>query len=291
MAGECSVGAMEWHAKARAVAQRVGLQPRYLRRLRWISKARVVRRCGAPLSRNVAFVLLDPEPDNFTYELTNEEELIAWLAEVSGHDCAEVACAVGELRDDGELAARLREATAGTRWWWSKREPPFGKRVAWYALARLGRPKLIVETGVHDGLGSLALLRALERNAKEGSLGRLVSFDVNPAAGWIVGTHPLWELRIEPSRVGLPGVLAAAPALGLFIHDSLHTYENERFELRCAASSLDPGGVLVSDNAHGTRALAETCAELGLRYHEFHERPRGHFYPGGAMGAGSRASL
>jgi hypothetical protein len=83
-------------------------------------------------------------------------------------------------------------------------------------------------------------------------------------------------------------LLDQSESVGVFIHDSQHTYDNERYELQTAASHLAPNGVLISDNAHVTRALADTCDEFGLRYHEFHERPLAHFYPGGAMGAGSR---
>ena len=177
-----------------------------------------------------------------------------------------------EIHGDQVLAERLRSATARHRLW-SKVSPPFGKRVGWYALVRLLRPALVVETGVHDGLGALALLRALERNGQEGHPGRLVSFDINPSAGWIVGSHALWELRIEPARAGLPGVLDRGTPVGLFIHDSLHTYENEHSELELAASRLAPDGLLFSDNAHVTPALADVCREFGLRYFEFHERP------------------
>jgi hypothetical protein len=234
---------------------------------------------------NLSYVLVDPEPDNYTYELANEDELRAWVAGVAAADLDRVTALFAEPRTDADLATRVRRATAG-HWWWTKRSPPFGKRLAWYALVRLLAPKVVVETGVHDGLGSLLLLRALERN---GGAGRLVSFDINPAAGWLVaGGHPSWELRIESTRVGLSGVLAGG-GLGLFIHDSLHTYEHERFELSLAADHLDAGGVLLTDNAHGTRALADLCAERGLLYREFHERPRGHFYPGGAIGAGTSA--
>jgi predicted O-methyltransferase YrrM len=278
---------MSWHAGARDAAQRLGLDPRYLRRLRWISKAKAVRRVGGSVRHNLAFVLADPEPDNFTYELANEHDLAAWVRRVSGREAAEVERVLAEARGDRVLRTRLRDA-AKRRWWWSKPEPPFGKRLAWYALARLNRPALIVETGVHDGLGSLLLLRALERNAHEGADGRLVSFDVNPAAGWLAGADPRWELRIESSRDGLPAVLAGSTPVGIFIHDSLHTYENECWELRTAAPHLAQDGVLVSDNVHVTRALAETSAEFGLEYHEFVERSAGHFYPGGAMGAGRR---
>jgi hypothetical protein len=278
---------MSWQATARSAVQRVGLQPRYLRRLRWITKARAVSGVGASVPANLRFVLLDPEPANFTYELANEDELAAWVQAVSGVGPAEVERVLDEVHGDQLLAQRLRAATAG-HGWWTKRSPPFGKRIGWYALARLLKPALIVETGVHDGLGSLLLLRALERNVDEGGPGRLVSFDINPAAGWIAGSHPLWELRLEPTRDGLDPLLARSPEVGIFIHDSLHTYENERFELRTAGARLAGDGVLISDNVHGTHALADTCEELGLEYTEFHERSRGHFYPGGAMGAGRR---
>ncbi len=278
---------MPWQATARRSAQRLGLDPRYLRRLRWIHKARTVRSVGAPVHANLGFVLSDPEPDNFTYELSNEPDLAAWIASVSDNDRGEVERLLLEAHADTELADRLHNATAG-RWWWTKRSPPFGKRLAWYALARLKRPELIIETGVHDGLGSLVLLRALERNLAEGSPGRLMSFDINPTAGWLVGEHPLWELRVESSRTGLPAVLADSPQVGLFIHDSLHTYENERFEFETVASHLAPTGLLVTDNGHGTKALADVCASFGLRYSEFTNTPRGHFYPGEITGAGLR---
>lgn len=278
---------MPWHARARALAQRFGLDPRYVRRLRWISKARAVRRVGASVHRHLRFVLTDPEPDNFTYELANEAELAAWVQAVSGCAAAEVQRALAEPDADPVLSARLRE-TAGRRQWWSKPRPPFGKRRGWYALVRLLRPALVVESGVHDGLGSLLLLRALERNAAAGNQGRLVSFDVNPAAGWIAGPDPRWELRIESSRTGLPLLLAGGEAVGMFIHDSLHTYEHERWELATAGGRLAPGGVLISDNVHVTPALAECGAALALDCHVFVERPIGHFYPGAAMGAARR---
>lgn len=248
-----------------------------------------MRRAGARIRRNLGYVVADCEPDNFTYELSNQGELASWVAEVTGCPEGQVGAMIAEARADRVLAERLRRATAG-RWWWTKPSPPFGKRLAWYALVRLSKPTLVIETGVHDGLGSLVLLRALERNLDEGDRGRLVSFDINPAAGWIVGSHPLWELRLEAAVAGLPDVLSPGRELGIFIHDSLHTYENERAELALAASQLAPHGVLISDNAHASSALADTCRELGLRYFQFQERPRGHFYGGGAIGAG-RAEL
>ena len=278
---------MSWQARARERAQSIGLDPRYLRRLRWASKAASVRRVGAPLIPNWRFVLSDPEPANYTYELANEDELAAWVADLAGVSVAEAAAVVAEPRSDDELRRRLRAATHGHRLW-SKPEPPFGRRAGWYALVRLIAPELVIETGVHDGLGSLLLLRALERN---GGQGRLVSVDINPAAGWLVNAHPRWELRLEPAVDGLPEVLGNGPPVGVFIHDSLHSYDNERAELELAAVRLAGNGALITDNAHGTRALADVCASHGFRYSEFVERPREHFYPGGATGAGTASPV
>jgi hypothetical protein len=82
-------------------------------------------------------LLFDHELDNFTYQIANPAELA---------QDREVARAIG---------SRLARRTDRNR------SMPFGRRLGWYAIARLRRPGLIVETGVHDGLGSTALLRAL----------------------------------------------------------------------------------------------------------------------------------
>src|SRR6185312_11856533 len=97
-------------------------------------------------------VLTSPEPDNYTYEITNEAELAGWAAGVARSDEASVRALVQEPSHDVELANRLRSATAD-HWLWTKRSPPFGKRLGWYALTRALRPRRVIEIGAHDGLG------------------------------------------------------------------------------------------------------------------------------------------
>jgi predicted O-methyltransferase YrrM len=273
-----------WQTTAREVAQRVGIDPRSVRRIRWLHKARSVRRSGHQIRRHWQFVVASPEPDNYTYQITNEAELATWTAGVARCDEAAAGALVQEPSHDVELADRLRTATA-SHWLWTKRAPPFGKRLGWYALARALRPRRVIEIGAHDGLGSMLLLRALELNEREGFPGTLVSFDVNPSAGWLVGEHALWELRIQSSDVGLPEVVSAAP-VDMLIYDGWHTFEAEYADLRFAANRLSSGGVLVSDDAQVTRALAHLCEELGFVYSEFQEVPVDHFYPGAVLGAG-----
>ena len=278
---------LPWQAAARGAIQRVGLDPRYVRRLRWFHKARSVRRSGKSARRNWRFVLTSPEPDNYTYEIANEPDLATWAATVIGCDLDLARTFVDEPHRDGALIARLRSATAG-RWLWTKRLPPFGKRVGWYAVVRGLRPRLVIEIGAHDGLGSLLLLRALELNQAEGWPGRLVSFDVNRTAGWLVGDHPLWHLRLQSSQDGMGQVLAASGPLDVFIYDGWHTYDAEYADLRTAAAHLSPQGALLSDDAQVTRALRDLCQNLGFGYLEFQEVPVEHFYPGAVLAAGRR---
>ena len=263
------------------------MDTRYLRRLRWLQKARAVRSSNASVARHWRFVLLSPEPHNFTFEIANLGELAQWAAAVTDSTPDRAQAVIDEVSRDAVLAARVRAATRG-RWWWSTRAPAFGKRLGWYALARMLRPRLVVEVGVDDGLGSLLLLRALERNASEGHPGRLVSFDVNPAAGWLVDSHSLWDLRIESSSVGLPRLLEQDGDLDLFIYDGWHSSEAERGDLESAFPRLAPDGVLVSDDSQVTRALPEFCVEHGLELFEFHEIPVEHFHPGAVLAAGRK---
>ncbi len=265
--------------------QRAGLDPRYLRRVRWLHKARSVKQNGQPLQRHWRFVLTSPEPDNYTYEIANEDDLAVWAANVVHCDVALARRYVMEPHLDAALSARLRAATAGHRLW-SKRSPAFGKRLGWYAVARALRPRLMIEVGAHDGLGSLLLLRALELNQGEGSPGKLVSFDVNPSAGWLVGDHPLWQLRIQSSDEGMAAVLATDGPLDMFVYDGWHTFEAEHADLEIAAEHLSEEGVLLSDDAQVTQALSRISQDRGFDYQAFQERPVGHFYPGAVLAAG-----
>ena len=263
---------------------------RGLNRLRWIKKAKIVRHYagrGQETTRleRLAYVLWDPELDNFTYEIVNEDELAAFVAEGTGASVDQARAYIAELQDDADLRAQLRGSMS--RRWDRKSSPHYGRRLGWYAIARVVGPGLIVETGIHDGLGSALLLRALERNAADGRPGRLVSVDIDDAAGWLVDAsqRERWEPLYESTFTALPKALEGQK-VGMLIHDSDHTYECENFEFRQAVEHADTAVALVSDNSHATSALRDVCADLRIEYRYFGERPRAHFYPGAGIGFG-----
>ena len=258
-----------------------------LPRLRWWTKLRTVRGYGIGLRNRqaLAYVLVDPELSNFTYDLANRDELTAFVAEALEIAPESVKGCLREADEDTELVERLQKRLR--RRYDRKNRPLFGRRLGWYAIARILKPSLIVETGIHDGLGSALLLRAIERNEAEGSPGRLISVDINPQSGWLVDerlrTH--WTPVFGSTFDVLEGAVDGSE-VGMIIHDSQHTYECERFEFATALAHAAPSVALVSDNAHTTSALRDVCAELGIEYKFFRERPSGHFYPGAGIGFG-----
>lgn len=223
------------------------------------------------------------EIDNFTYEIANEGELARFLEETAAIPTAEAARYIAELQDDSELKAAIEAKLRGRKD--RNRTMPYGRRLGWYAIVRARKPKLVVETGVHDGLGSAVLLRALARNADEGRDGVLVSYDINEGTGWLIPpfVRSRHQLEIGPAPDSFVETLHGRP-VDFFIHDSDHRYEHETAEFEAIWPLAAPDAVLLSDNAHAGTAFRDFCDRHGLTYHFFREKPRGHWYPGAGIG-------
>lgn len=134
-------------------------------------------------------------------------------------------------------------------------------RAAW-CLVRHLRPRTIVETGVARGVTSRFLLEGLAANGD----GRLWSIDlphpqttrfeqlgsaVSPAL------RDRWELRLGTSAEQLPPLLGELGQIDMFVHDSLHTTRNVRFELEAAWPVLRPGGAILLDDLHTNLGFRE----------------------------------
>ncbi len=126
-------------------------------------------------------------------------------------------------------------------------------RALWCLVCHL-RPAHVVETGVAHGLSSRMMLEALARAGG----GRLSSIDL-PAmtiherraevgAAVPEGLRASWSYLEGSSRRRLPPLLREVGPIDLFVHDSLHSTRNVRFELTSAWRALRPGGVVVVDD-------------------------------------------
>jgi predicted O-methyltransferase YrrM len=125
------------------------------------------------------------------------------------------------------------------------------------------RPEFVVETGVARGLSTRVILEAMERNG----CGRLWSIDLPPliedelseetGAAVPPGLRERWTLLVGSSRQLLGGVLRGLPRVDVFVHDSMHTARNVRFELDHVWPVLRPGGAVLLDDVEKNRATAE----------------------------------
>jgi methyltransferase family protein len=141
-----------------------------------------------------------------------------------------------------------------------------------YAVARLMKPKTVVETGVCYGVTSAHLLTALEGNGN----GRLYSIDLPPLGknsndyvGWLVPEElrKRWTLRRGTSRKLLGPVLKDLGPVDLFVHDSLHTYKNMRMEFEMVWPHMTGGGVLIADDIEGNSAFQEFAKRSDIAFH------------------------
>ena len=136
-----------------------------------------------------------------------------------------------------------------------------------YYAARALRPSVAIETGVAYGVTSVFLLQALARNGQ----GKLCSIDLpplGPDAQAHVGAlvpeelRSRWHLHRGVSRRRLTGILHEVGSVDLFIHDSLHTYANMRWEFETVWPFLRRGGLLIADDIEDNAAFGEFAEEV-----------------------------
>lgn len=155
-----------------------------------------------------------------------------------------------------------------------------------YALVREREPETVVETGVCNGLSTLAILEAFDANGS----GRLYSIDFprfegeqgsgfqdrnagyfdgatvldGRDPGWIVPEEyrDRWSLRLGRSQEELPElVVDLDDDVDLFVHDSEHTLPCMSFELETVFPRLSEDGLIVADDVFWNEAFS-TFADL-----------------------------
>ena len=119
------------------------------------------------------------------------------------------------------------------------------------------------------GVTSRFILEALERNG----IGHLWSIDlppIEPVRQDEIGVavpdrfRSRWSYIRGTSKQRLPGVISKLGQIDLFIHDSLHSEQNVRFEIDRAFVALRPGGAIVVDDIDanwGFRSFTQAFAD------------------------------
>ena len=114
--------------------------------------------------------------------------------------------------------------------------------------------KLIIETGVANGITTNAIMNALEES---GASGELHSFDVLPETNKAYVGEGNWNFHLlegKSTHNQIKSVVSSLPKVDIWVHDSNHGYRWQKFEYLLALSVLNKNGILISDDIDASSA-------------------------------------
>jgi predicted O-methyltransferase YrrM len=237
-----------------------------------------------PIRRLLGWIPLRTESDNFYYELTesNIRILASTISVVTNLPPQLIQKYLDEITNNENFKSQIRDFF---------REDSnmldsnlgFGRRIGWYAVVRATKPKLVIETGVHHGIGASIICEALALNSREGSSGRYLGTDYDSNAGRLVKQNypAIGTVLYGDSIASLEKI---TDEVDLFINDSDHDAEYEANEYLTITTKLSKRGIILGDNSHVTTELLEYSLKYSRKYLFFSEVPEDHWYPGGGIG-------
>jgi Methyltransferase domain len=219
---------------------------------------------------------------------------VGWVAALAGVSERRALGALAEAEADRRLFGAIARAhRSGGRPSYVEIDAPFEL----YAIARLRRPRHIVEVGVSSGVSSAYLLRALERNG----YGTLHSIDLPQFAGrggrrrrpdtasWVIpdgrssgwavpmSLRGRWDLRLGDKRTVIPILADDLPRVDLMVYDVPHSDRDAGREFRALDRRFSTNGVAIADHGPGggrctalqswairRGSSALRCGDLGL---------------------------
>jgi hypothetical protein len=239
-----------------------------------------------PIRQALRWTFQSREHYNYSYNLEprNLDYLASFVSVVTGESFTKARGYIREVEEDQQLKSHIVRLNAASK---EKHvadlEARFGRRVGWYAMVRIRKPRIVVETGVDKGLGSAVIAAALMRNASEGHLGNLLGLDINPNAGYLLAS-PYDKFGRIIYGDSLASIAAIKEPIDFFIHDSDHSDLHEANELKAIRAKLSPEALVLSDNADHSSKLLEFAQETGRDYLFFAEKPKDHWWPGEGIG-------
>lgn len=135
-----------------------------------------------------------------------------------------------------------------------------------YVICRLLKPKIVIETGVENGISSTFILWALQQNGK----GTLYSIEIlerllnGKQPGWLIPTNlrKRWRLFIGNSLEVIPKITKEISSVDIFIHDSEHSYKVMMKEYSLIWPYIKSGGLLLSDDTGRNEAFIHFCKKV-----------------------------
>ncbi len=226
------------------------------------------------------------EDTNFTYDLTETNMLFLaqTISVVTKKDYKVILQYMNEACNDSFLKDTISNAIKNSSFRHvADLEIKFGRRLGWYAFIRAMKPKIIIETGVDKGMGSILLCAAILRNKEEGFPGQYFGTDINPEAGYLLsGKYSAVGKIIYGDSI--KSLIEFNEQIDLFINDSDHSTDYEYREYLTIRKKLSEDAIILGDNSHGSDKLSLFSAETGRDFLFFHEQPLDHWFPGAGIG-------
>jgi len=252
-----------------------------------------------PLSLINHYAWLDNERSNFYYDLTdlNKEHLAQTISLITGTEYAKILNYFSELINNKDLYNYLNDSLKNFpnsiknfANYGSEISFAYGRRLGWYAIARIIKPKVIIETGVDLGIGSCVLSSALLMNKSEGFEGQYIGTEINIQAGKLYQSpyNSVGRIIYGDSIETLNQIESK---IDLFINDSDHSSEYEYKEYLSIKEKLSENSFILGDNSHVTDCLPKFSRISNRNFIFFQEKPKKHWYPGAGIGISFKNSL
>ncbi|MCP9754331.1 class I SAM-dependent methyltransferase [Lacihabitans sp. CCS-44] len=226
------------------------------------------------------------EDTNFTYDITsdNRKVLIHTISAITNTEYNLVEKYIEEIENDQYLVEIISQAIENSDFKHvADKKVKLGRRIGWYAFIRILRPKVVIETGVDKGLGSLVICSALLKNKEDGFEGKYYGTDINPDAGYFLQG----KFKTVGSIIygdSITSLKSLNETIDLFINDSDHSANYEFEEYMTIANKLSKGAIILGDNSHCTSKLADFSLISNRKFLFYQEIPKDHWYVGSGIG-------
>lgn len=238
------------------------------------------------ITASISWLYSSNETTNYTYKLDeiNKRYLASLISDIMGVSFDIILSYMNEIEEDVVLKNHiLHSIEKGGLSYIADKDIKFGRRVGWYAIARVLKPSTVVETGVDKGMGSCVLTSALSRNKEEGCPGYYYGTDINPDAGYMfTGEYRKYGTILYGDSI--ESLKKIHEKVDLFINDSDHSEEYEAAEYKAIRGKLSESAIILGDNSHCTSKLLDFSLEMDRNFVFFQEKPVKHWYSGAGIG-------
>lgn len=235
----------------------------------------------------ISWMLQSKEISTYTYKLTplSRNHLIHTVALITAQPFILIENYFLEIENNKKLHKKIIDLIKISEDRYKKDlRCDFGSRVAWYAIIRALKLKVIVENGVEQGLTAVALNEAILKNISEGFPGKYIGIDINNKAGYLIrdACYSSFSQLIVDDAIEAINQLDCE--IDFYFSDGCRTIEYELKEFESLRKKLNSNAIVVSNKLRFSGELSNLAKISRKRLVTFQEIPLNHWYDGSLIG-------